>query len=118
MFPSQDDIDAKRKMGVIEPTKLRRGTTLIIETTAKIFEFEMLGGGRALVRSSGKDFKKNRPCQIVGSLSKDGTLFADMLVYEKHMIISLPKGRHVTGLIRSASVKGPGWSYELWNTID
>jgi len=103
--------------GVVEPTKLEKGTKLLVETTAKVFEFDMVGGGRAIVRSTGKVFKKDTPCQIVGSLATDGTLFADMIVKEKHLIIALPRGRYVTGLIRGASLQGPGWSYEMWPEV-
>jgi hypothetical protein len=114
MYPSQEELTAHKNEGVVEPTKLVKGTKLLVETTAKVFEFDMLGGGRAIVRSTGKVFKKDTPCQIVGSLAKDGTLFADMIVKEKHLIIALPRGRYVTGLIRGASLQGPGWSYEMW----
>ena len=114
MYPSPEELTKHRDEGVIEPTKLEKGTKLLVETTAKVFEFDMLEGGRAVVRSTGKVFKKNIPCQIVGSLSKDGTLFADMIVKEKHLIIALPRGRYVTGLIRAASLQGAGWSYEMW----
>ncbi len=114
MYPSPEELMKHKAEGVVEPTKLAKGIKLLVETTAKIFEFEMLGGGRAIVRSTGKIFRKNTPCQIVGSLSKDGTLFADMVVREKHLIIALPKGRYTTGLIRGASLQGPDWSYEMW----
>jgi hypothetical protein len=69
-----------------------------------------------MVRSSGKTFGKDLPCQIIGSLTKDGTLFADMLIREKHLVMALPRGRYVTGLIRAASLQGPGWLYEMWQS--
>jgi hypothetical protein len=100
--------------GVIEPSKLPADTVLFVETNARIFEFQLLTGGKAIVRSTGGEFQKNQPCQIVGGLSKDGIVFADKIVKEKHLIIALPKGRHVTGLVRAASLQGPGWSYEMW----
>ncbi len=114
--PSQTDLLKYRAEGVIELTKLAKGIELFIETTAQIFAFSMLGDGRAVVRSTGAKFKKDIPCQIIGSLDKDGTVFADMIVREKHLIIALPQGRHVTGLIRSASLQGAGWLYEMWNS--
>lgn len=114
MYPSQEELAARKNEGVVEPTKLVKGTKLFIETTAKVFEFDMIGGGRAVVRSTGKIFKKDMPCQIVGSLSKDGTLFAGLIVREKHLIIALPRGRYVTGLIRGASLSGDNWAYDMW----
>lgn len=114
MYPSPEELTKYRDEGIVEPDKLPKGTKLLVETTAKVFEFSMLEGGRAIVRSTGKVFKKDIPCQIVGSLAKDGTLFAGMIVKEKHLIIALPKGRYVTGLIRAASLQGPGWLYEMW----
>ncbi len=116
MYPSPEELAKHKSEGVVEPSKLTKGVKLLVETTAKIFEFEMLGGGRANVRSTGKIFKKDTPCQIVGSLSKDGTLFADMIVREKHLILALPRGRYTTGLIRGASLQGLDWSYEMWPT--
>jgi|WetSurMetagenome_2_1015567.scaffolds.fasta_scaffold53709_4 hypothetical protein len=113
--PSQEEIEKYRREGVIEPSKLTAGTKIFIETTAKVFEFTMLGGGRAMVRSSGKGYKKDRPCQIIGSLAhKDGTIFSDMLIKDKHLVMTLSKGRKVTGLIRGASLQGDGWIYEMW----
>jgi hypothetical protein len=105
-----------RNEGIIEPTTLSKGVRIFIETVAKVFEFEMLEGGRAIVRSTGRLFKKNTPCQIVGSLSKEGKVFPDMIVRDKHLILALPKGRYVTGLIRSAALQGPTWYYEMWQT--
>ncbi len=114
MYPTQEEVSKYREEGIIEPSKLSKGTYILIETNAKVFEFEMVGGGRAIVRSTGKLFKKDQPCQIVGSLDRDGTLFADMIVREKHLIIALPKGRYVSGLIRSAVLAGPDWLYDMW----
>ena len=114
MYPSPEELNKYRDEGIIEPSKLSKGTKLLVETTAKVFEFDMLTGGRAIVRSTGKVFKKDTPCQIVGSLDKNGTLFAGLIVREKHLILSLPRGRYVTGLIRAASLQGSGWLYEMW----
>lgn len=116
MCPSQEEIEKYRSEGSIEPSKLAVGVKLLIETTAKVFEFTILGGGRAKVRSTGKTFHKDQPCQIVGSLTRDGILFADMILKEKHLVMALPKGRYVTGLIRAASLQGNGWYYEMWQT--
>jgi hypothetical protein len=113
---SQAELEKYKLEGIIEPSALPVNTKIFIATTAKIFEFTILGGGRCMVRSSGKTFVKDQPCQIIGSLTKDGTLFADMIIRDKHLVMALPKGRYVTGLIRAASLQGPGWSYEMWQT--
>lgn len=97
---------------VIEPSRLQKGIILLVETTAKVFEFEFLGGGRAIL--NGKGLKRDTPCQIVGSLDRNGTLFADKIVQENHLIIGLSTGRMVTGLVRSASLSGANWIYEMW----
>jgi len=112
--PTPEELSKYDAEGTVTPSKLVKGTKLFIETNARIFEFQTLGNDKAMVRSTGTDFKKDTLCRIVGSLDKDGMVFADRVVREKHLIISLPKGRHVTGLIRAASLQGAGWSYEMW----
>jgi hypothetical protein len=99
---------------ILNPSRLKKGIKLVLKTNTKTFSFYMLEGGKASVQSNGKPFKTKTPCQLVGSLSSDGTLFADKICKETRVIMSIPTGRHITGVIKSATICGVGWDYSLW----
>lgn len=96
----------------IEPAKLEFGTIIYLETNARVYELEILGDNRAIV-SGGKGFLGKKPCTIIGSVDI-GPIFAGKILRNHHLIISTPKRRYTTGLIKSASITNGKWRYDLW----
>ena len=101
---------------IIEPSRLQKGIMLVIKTTTKTLNFDMLDGGKAVVQGDIKIFKTKTPCQIIGSLDKDGTFFADKVCKDKQLVLSIPTGRHTIGAVKAAIIRGDGWEYELWGS--
>lgn len=97
----------------IEPAKLPEGTTIRLETNASVYELVVLKDGRAIVNGSRRK-KQNTPCTIIGSV-KTGPVIAGKILKDYHLILSLPKQRFTTGLIKSACVTNGKWRYELWS---
>lgn len=117
MYPSPEVLEEAHKEGVIEPSKIKPGTTILIETNKHVFEFTLENNGRMYVTTSNTEIvPPHTECKIAGCTDEKGTLFADMIVKEKHLIINLvpQHSRYVTGLVRSASIRGEDWSFELW----
>jgi len=115
MYPTEEELVCHQKKGVIEPSKLIGGTILFIETIARIFEFHLKGDGRAIGKANGHNpFMTDTGCTLVGCVDENGKLFADQIVQGEHLIVATPKGRHVTGRVLSASLRGDGWNYEMW----
>ena len=114
MYPSEKELEVVRQEGVIEIAKLLAGTTILIETVKHVFEF-IVEQDQIYVSSSNTEIISGKqPCKIAGCVNADGTLFAGLIVKDKHLIINLNGRRYVTGLIKSGSVRGKGWAYEIW----
>jgi hypothetical protein len=99
---------------VIEPKKLPPKTTLYLETNAQVFEFILRLDGRLWATCAGKRSFTRQTAEFVGSLTQKGMLFADKIVRNQHLVIRLESGRYTTGCVKSASVHGDGYFYELW----
>lgn len=114
-WPTEEELSMVRTVGVIEPARLTNGTVLLIETVKHVFEFKVTKKGMRVSSSNDAIFTGAVPCKISGSSNEDGTLYAGMIVKDLHLIIDLmDRGRYVTGLIKSASLQGKGWKYEMW----
>jgi hypothetical protein len=96
----------------IEPAKLQSGTTIYLETNSTVYELNVLKDGRAILSSS-KRKKQKVPCTIIGS-TRTGVIIAGKILRDHHLILSLPKQRFTTGLIKGASVTKDKWHYDLW----
>jgi hypothetical protein len=96
----------------IEPAKLKTGTLIRLETNAAVYELVVLKDGRATVSGSRRK-RQNTPCTIIGSV-KTGPIIAGKILKDYHLILSLPKQRFTTGLIKSACVTNGKYTYELW----
>jgi hypothetical protein len=113
MYPDKAELARVTAEGVIKPESLKAGTFLYIETTKTIYEF--IKTEDAMYVTSASLTPGKHLCDIAGSLTEHGTLFAHLVVRKHHLIIDLKKqGRFVTGLIQSASLQGPDWKYEVW----
>jgi hypothetical protein len=113
-YPNKELLDTKRDEGVIEPARLATGTTLLLESNAQVYELSIREGGLISAVGCGKRGFLQQIVEFVGSLDQRGTLFAGLIVKDYHMVLKIDTGRYVTGCIRSASIRGPGYSYELW----
>ncbi len=114
-YPSEEVLTAKRLEGVIEPNKLAPNTLILVETTAQVFEFLTREDGKIWATGAGKRGFGRQSAEFVGSIDQNGTLFADMIVRNHHLIIKLVDGRYTTGCVKSASIQGNGYKYELWS---
>ena len=115
MYPSDEELENVRLEGVVEPAKLPVGTTIFVETTKHVFEFILKKRSLYVSSSNTEAISGQYKCKIAGSIDENGTLFAGLIVRNRHLIIDLHRhGRYVTGLVRSVSLRGPDWSYEMW----
>jgi hypothetical protein len=115
MYPSEEELESVRLEGVVEPAKLPVGTTIFVETTKHVFEFVFKKRTLYVSSSNTEAISGQYKCQIAGSIDENGTLFAGLIVRNRHLIIDLHRhGRYVTGLVKSVSLRGPCWSYEMW----
>jgi len=115
MHPSKKELERVRLEGVIEIDKLHVNTSIFIETNKHVFEF-ILEEDSWYVSSSNLDIISGKQkCTIAGCTTQNGTIFAGLIVLNTHLIIGLTTSRrYVTGLIKSGSLHGPGWAYEIW----
>jgi hypothetical protein len=97
----------------IVPSKLKVGTVILLETNANVYELEIKGDNRALVSSASQKVRQT-PCTIIGSVTSNGPVIAGKILQNHHLLISLPKRRFATGLIKGASVTNGKWVYDLW----
>lgn len=115
MYPSAKELENVKREGVVEVDKLKPGTTILVETNKHVFEFTVEKNKLYVSSSNTEVISGNLQCKIAGCVDEKGTLFAGLIVYKKHLIIDLKnRGRYVTGLVRSLSLHGPGWTYEMW----
>jgi hypothetical protein len=115
MYPSAEELEKVKLEGIVEVAKLKPGTTILLETNKHVFEF-IVEDNKIYVSSSNIEVISGRcQCKISGCINESGTLFAGMILHDKHLIIALKgHGRYVTGLVKSLSLHGPGWMYEMW----
>lgn len=113
-YPTPTDLEAKRAEGIIEPAKLPPETTIYIETTAQVYEFTTAIGDKLWASGAGKRPFSRQQIEFAGSIDQDGTLYAGMIVRGLHMIFKLKDGRYTTGCVNTASIRGKGYSYEMW----
>jgi hypothetical protein len=91
---------------------LKSGTIILLETNANVYELQVLGENRALISSASQKVRQT-PCTIIGSVV-NGPIIAGRILKDHHLIVSLPKRRFATGLIKGASVTDGKYSYDLW----
>ena len=96
----------------IVPAKLKPGTIIFLETNANVYELEVLAEGRAFISSASQKVRQT-PCTIIGSVNT-GAIIAGKILKDHHLIVSLPKRRFATGLIKGASVTNGKYTYDLW----
>jgi hypothetical protein len=103
----------------VEPAKLPVDTTIFVETIKHVFEFVIKKRSLYVSSSNIEAISGQYKCKIAGSIDENGTLFAGMIVRNRHLIIDLHRhGRYVTGVVRSVSLRGPNWSYEMWTKTE
>jgi hypothetical protein len=114
MYPSDEELENVKREGVVELDKLKVGTVILLETNKHVFEFT-IEENKIYVSSSNIEIISGRcQCKITGCINEDGMLFAGLIARNKHLIFALKgRGRYVTGLVKSLSLHGPGWTYEL-----
>jgi hypothetical protein len=99
---------------VIEPKCLPPDTIILVETTAQVFEFVIRLDGRLWATCAGKRGFSRQTAEFIGSLDQKGTLFAGKIVRNLHLVLRLEDGRYTSGCVKSASVHGDDFIYELW----
>lgn len=79
----------------------------------------MLSDCKAQVCSNKPPFdKKPLPCTIIGCVGSDGTVFADHIYHDTQLLVATPKRRYISTKIRTASIRGSNWYYELWTDLN
>jgi len=117
MYPNEEQLEKVRQEGVIELGKLSPKTIILVETNKYVFEFHIEADSVYVSSSNTEVISGLQQCIIAGCIDENGTLFAGLISRGKHLIIHIKnRRRYVTGRIKSASVRGDGWSYELWKT--
>ena len=105
---------SKRLEGIIEVARLPVDTSILVETPAQVFEITVEVGNKVSVIGVGKRGFKLQKAEFVGSITRNGMLFADIIVKDMHLVFKLDGGRYTTGCIRAASISGQNYRYELW----
>ncbi len=112
-----DDVKAE---GYIRISTLKKGTKLLVETVARIYECVIIKKNTAIVQCSWPGMEGKVECKIVGSVSGDGIPFADLLLKEHHMMLMTPDGKHTTGRCLGITIRGTNeetgksWVYDIW----
>ena len=101
-------------MEAIEPKVLSAGTIILVETVTQVFEFTVLEGGRLLTNCAGKRCFGRQTIDFIGCLGKNGMIYAGKIVEDCHLILKTEDGQFVSGCVKSASIRGENYSYELW----
>ncbi|GMU26165.1 MAG: hypothetical protein AMXMBFR16_10700 [Candidatus Uhrbacteria bacterium] len=98
------------------PTKIKAGTTLLVETHEQIYEVNARENG-LFVTSYGKMFTgRDRKCYIDGCIhGQSGILFADLILEGMHLAMVIQGvGSYTTGRVLSVCLRGKGWHFEPW----
>jgi hypothetical protein len=116
MYPKEEELKKVKQEGAIEVSKLGPKTIVLVETNKHVFEFTIEKNIIYVSSSNTEVISGRQPCIIAGCIDENGTLFSGLIVKDRHLIIKINnQGRYVTGRIKSASIQGDGWSYELWH---
>lgn len=114
MYPSTELLDTKKAEGVIELQRLPSETTIYLESNTQVYELTLREDKLVWAVGVGKRGFSRQVAEFIGSIDQKGTLFSGLIVKDHHMILKLAQRRYTTGCIRKASIKGKGYSYELW----
>jgi hypothetical protein len=110
---------AARLAGVIEPLGLRRGTVIFLECENDLL-LELIATDPALkTYTASANFgtlSRPQPVQILGAVEPGAEKVIILGIIAKDLRLALKiRGRlKVLPAVRYATVKGSGWSYDLW----
>ena len=100
--------------GVIEISKLRPGTIILIETPAQVYEIAIIKPPSARLLTFGPRLCGRYNGILAGCLGSSGTLFAGFILHLSHLCFNSGNIKHASGQIQSASLHGNNWYYEIW----
>ena len=110
---------AARAAGVIEPTKLRRGTVIFLVCENDLL-LELIATDPLLkTYTASANFgtlARSQPVEILGAVEPgvEKAIIHNIIAKDLRLALKIRGRLKILPAVRTATVKGPKWSYDLW----
>jgi len=110
---------AARKQGVIEPTGLMRGTVIFIECDNDLLLELIATDPTHKTYTASANFGtlvRPQPIQILGAVEPgaERNIIPGLIARDLRLALKIRGRLKVLPAVRQATIKGAGWSYDLW----
>lgn len=109
-----------RKAGVIELTKLARGTVIFLECDNDlILEFTATDPALKTFTATANfgSLKRDQPVQILGAVAPGAErhIFPGVIIKDLRLALKIHGRLKILPMVVSGSLRGPDWYYDIWS---
>jgi hypothetical protein len=111
-------LEALKKQPGIDIRRQAPGTTIIVETDTGLYELRVVNPVEGVVQVSGTDPRLHQP--VLGRFLRSVCASDPQAVLDGHigrtmrMVIAFRNAEFESGIVVSATVRGEGWSYDVF----